>query len=177
LRNDVNVPSKSNKQKELRKQLFFVAFLKATDENSRIQIRWSEVLIRIRTKMSRIRNTGLNCTDVNAHNTKLFSVVNRYGTYPQNSQYKKAKISLHCTSFFLHLVGGSGPEVARVGNPRGWVQYSSRPADSQCPQCRVPGWIKKFIRNAPLFRIRIGPGLSLVRKDLELPCLELRRAL
>ncbi len=43
---------------------------------------------------------------------------------------------------FLHLVGGSGPEVARVRKPRGWVQYSRRPTDNQCPQCGVPGRIK-----------------------------------
>jgi len=52
---------------------------------------------------------------------------------------KKPKYPLHCTSFFLHLVGGSGPEVARVRKPWGWVQYSSRPTDSQCPQRGIPG--------------------------------------
>jgi hypothetical protein len=39
LKNDVNVTSKSNKQKTWRKKLFFVDVLKVTDENSRIRIR------------------------------------------------------------------------------------------------------------------------------------------
>ncbi len=39
LKNDVNVPSKSNKQKIKTKNLFFVGILKANDENSRIRIR------------------------------------------------------------------------------------------------------------------------------------------
>jgi hypothetical protein len=44
LKNDVNVASKSNKQKTLRKKLFIVAILKVTDENSRIQSRiWSRL--------------------------------------------------------------------------------------------------------------------------------------
>ncbi len=47
LKNDVNVASKSNKQKKLS----LGATFKVTEENSRI---------RIRTKMSRIRNTDLN---------------------------------------------------------------------------------------------------------------------
>ncbi len=57
LKNDVNVPSKSNKQTD-----FFVDILKIFDENGRIRIRiWihqSEVRIRIRirTKISWIRN-------------------------------------------------------------------------------------------------------------------------
>jgi hypothetical protein len=50
---------KKYKQKKLDKKLIkisiFIAVLKVTDEKSRIRIRWSE--IRIRTKMSRIRNT------------------------------------------------------------------------------------------------------------------------
>jgi hypothetical protein len=50
--NDVNVPSKSNKQKNILQNLFFVGILKVSDENSRI---------RIHTKMSWIRNTGKNC--------------------------------------------------------------------------------------------------------------------
>ncbi len=44
LKNDINVPSKSNKQKNLEK-IIFVGILKVTDEKSRIQIP-------IRTKMS-----------------------------------------------------------------------------------------------------------------------------
>ncbi len=47
--NDVNVPSKSIKQKTLKKGYFFVSILKVTDIKSRI---------RVRTKMSRIHNTG-----------------------------------------------------------------------------------------------------------------------
>ncbi len=43
------------KAKKLRKKRFFVAVLKVTDENSMIWIR-----IRIRTKMSLIRYTGLH---------------------------------------------------------------------------------------------------------------------
>ncbi len=53
---------------------------------------------------------------------------------------------------FLHLVGGSGPEVARFRKPRGWVQYYSPPTDSQCPQCGVPGRIKKIF----FFKIFFG---------------------
>jgi hypothetical protein len=40
LKNEVNVPSKSNKQKKLKiKKLFFCWHLKVSDENSRIRIR------------------------------------------------------------------------------------------------------------------------------------------
>ncbi len=39
LKNDVNVPSKSNKQKKLEEKKFFVGVLKVNDENSRIWIR------------------------------------------------------------------------------------------------------------------------------------------
>ncbi len=49
MKTDVNVPSKSNKQKKFSKKLVFVGILKINDENSRI---------RIHTKMSWIRNTG-----------------------------------------------------------------------------------------------------------------------
>jgi hypothetical protein len=52
MKNEVNVASKSIKQKIRLKKLFFVAVLKVTGKNSRIRIR-----IRIRTK-SRIRITG-----------------------------------------------------------------------------------------------------------------------
>jgi hypothetical protein len=38
LKNDVNVPSKRNKQKNCRKNLFFVGILKVNDENSWIRI-------------------------------------------------------------------------------------------------------------------------------------------
>ncbi len=68
LKNDVNVPSERNKAENFLKNSFFVGVLKVKDENSRIQIRihGSElrgmkprirILIRIRTKMSRIHNT------------------------------------------------------------------------------------------------------------------------
>ena len=39
LKNDVNVPSKSNEKKKNVKKKFFVSILKANDENSRIRIR------------------------------------------------------------------------------------------------------------------------------------------
>jgi hypothetical protein len=45
LKNDVNVPSKSNKQKNFFLTSFFVGILKVDDENIRIQIR---IQIRIR---------------------------------------------------------------------------------------------------------------------------------
>jgi hypothetical protein len=45
LKIDVNLPSKSNKQKTLEKP-FFVGVLKATNEKSRIQIRMSVERIR-----------------------------------------------------------------------------------------------------------------------------------
>ncbi len=44
LENDVNVPSKSNKQKNIFKNLCFVAVLKVNDENSRSQRHGSEDL-------------------------------------------------------------------------------------------------------------------------------------
>jgi|LakMenE18May11ns_1017448.scaffolds.fasta_scaffold8428617_1 hypothetical protein len=60
LKNEVNVPSKSNKQKNV-----CIAVLKATDENSRFRsliykVRGMDLGIRIRipTKMSRIPNTA-----------------------------------------------------------------------------------------------------------------------
>ncbi len=75
LRNDVNVPSKSNKQKKLCKKVpqFFAGILKVNDENSRILIQDPDphpnpdslvggmdppFRIRIHPKMSWIRNTG-----------------------------------------------------------------------------------------------------------------------
>jgi hypothetical protein len=39
LKNDVNVPSKSNRQKKLDKKLFLITILKVTEENSRIRSR------------------------------------------------------------------------------------------------------------------------------------------
>ncbi len=39
LKKDVNVPSKSNKQKSFEKKIIFVDVLKVPDENSRIRIR------------------------------------------------------------------------------------------------------------------------------------------
>jgi hypothetical protein len=47
MKTDVNVPSKRNKQKTLKNNLFFVGILSATDEKSRIRIRMSVVQIRI----------------------------------------------------------------------------------------------------------------------------------
>jgi hypothetical protein len=46
LKNDVNVPSKSNMQENFFKNLFFVGILKVNDENRRIRIHWSEAWIR-----------------------------------------------------------------------------------------------------------------------------------
>jgi hypothetical protein len=65
LMTDVNVPSKSKKQKNFRKK-FFVDILSATDRKSRIRS-WS----RIRKSVVRIRKTGHRCAIPN-HN---------YGTY------------------------------------------------------------------------------------------------
>ncbi len=45
LKTDVNVPSKSNEQKNFEKTYFFVCNLKATDEKSRIRLRYSVVQI------------------------------------------------------------------------------------------------------------------------------------
>jgi hypothetical protein len=39
LKNDINVPSKSNNQKNCVKNYFFAGILKVNDENSRIRIR------------------------------------------------------------------------------------------------------------------------------------------
>jgi hypothetical protein len=58
--NGVKVPTESNKQKILEKNVFFVGILEVTAEKSRIRIRKSSLRIqgyRIRTKISRIRNT------------------------------------------------------------------------------------------------------------------------
>ncbi len=54
VKTDVNVPSKSNKQKKLLKT-FFVDILSATDEKSKIRIRSR---IRIRKSVERIRGSG-----------------------------------------------------------------------------------------------------------------------
>ncbi len=61
LKNYVKVPSKSNMQETFFLILFFVAILKVSDENRRIRTHQSEARIRIRTKMSWIRNTGQRC--------------------------------------------------------------------------------------------------------------------
>ncbi len=65
MKTDVNVPSKRNKHKNFVKKLIFVGIFKVTDEKGRIlsririRIRYSVVRVRgIRTKMSRIHNTG-----------------------------------------------------------------------------------------------------------------------
>jgi hypothetical protein len=60
LKTDVNLPSKSNKQKNL----YFVGILLATDEKSGIRIirrriRNRNLVVRIRTKMSRIHKTAM----------------------------------------------------------------------------------------------------------------------
>ncbi len=55
MKTDVNVPWKV-KGKKFAKNLFFVGIMSASDEKGRIQIRTSEVLILIRTKMSWIHN-------------------------------------------------------------------------------------------------------------------------
>jgi hypothetical protein len=69
LKNDVNLASKSNKQKKLYEKIsFFAGILKVNDENSRPRIqdpdpdpliRGMDQRIRIHTKMSWIRNTGI----------------------------------------------------------------------------------------------------------------------
>jgi hypothetical protein len=64
LKNDVNVPSKSNKKKKKKFYLFFVGVLKVNDENSRIMdslVRDMDprIQIRIHIKRSWIRNAGL----------------------------------------------------------------------------------------------------------------------
>jgi hypothetical protein len=46
LKNDVNVPSKSKKQKNFKNNKFFVGILKVNGENSRIWIHQSEAWIR-----------------------------------------------------------------------------------------------------------------------------------
>jgi hypothetical protein len=64
-KNYVNLPSKSKKQKELRKKSFFVGVLKVKDENNRIRIR-------IRTQMSWIHNTDVHTvSDTYAGTEKL----------------------------------------------------------------------------------------------------------
>jgi hypothetical protein len=58
LKKEVNVPSKSNPQKNIGEKLFFVCILKVTDEKSRIRSRTCQSVVRIHTKMSRIHNTA-----------------------------------------------------------------------------------------------------------------------
>jgi hypothetical protein len=74
LKNDVNVASKSHKQKKIvLKNLFFAGILKVNDENRRIRIQDPDpnpdplvrgmdprIRIRIHPKMSWIRNTAAN---------------------------------------------------------------------------------------------------------------------
>jgi hypothetical protein len=69
LKDDVNVASKSNKQKNCVKKLVFAGILKVSDENNRIRIQDPDPLvrgmdprirIRIHPKMSWIRNTAYN---------------------------------------------------------------------------------------------------------------------
>ncbi len=64
LKNDVNVPSKSNKQKKLCKIRFLLASWRSVTKNSRVRIQDPDPLvtgvdprIRIHPKMSWIRNT------------------------------------------------------------------------------------------------------------------------
>jgi hypothetical protein len=45
VKNDVNVPSKSKKQKNSARKFVFVDVLKVTDENSKIRIHYSEIWI------------------------------------------------------------------------------------------------------------------------------------
>jgi hypothetical protein len=68
LKNYVNVPLKRNKQENLENKFVFVVILKVSDENSWIRIqdpdpdplvRGIDPQIRIRTKMSWIRNNWL----------------------------------------------------------------------------------------------------------------------
>jgi hypothetical protein len=71
MKNNVNVPLKSNKKKTFFKIQFFVKVLKVNDETSRDPdplFRCMDPRIRIRTKMSWIRNTGFleNDFDLNA---------------------------------------------------------------------------------------------------------------
>jgi hypothetical protein len=68
LKNDVNVASKSNKQKKT----FLVVILKVSDEGVGSRV-WSRLVrgtdqgIRIRIKMSRIRNTANKCFRIEDH--------------------------------------------------------------------------------------------------------------
>ncbi len=55
-KNDVNVPSKRNGQKNLEKNQFFVGILKVNYETPDPLVRAIDPQIRIRTKMSWIRN-------------------------------------------------------------------------------------------------------------------------
>ncbi len=69
MKNYVNVPSKSNDQKNL----FFVGILKSNDENSRIRIHKSEAWIRgsgSTPKMSWIRNTAYHIKTELVHTIK-----------------------------------------------------------------------------------------------------------
>jgi hypothetical protein len=59
MKTDENVPSKSNKHKNLEKNLFLLA-CQPLPKNSRIRIRKSVVRIRGSGKMSRIHNSGYN---------------------------------------------------------------------------------------------------------------------
>jgi hypothetical protein len=56
MKTDINVPSKSNEQIKVRKKIYLVAILKATEEKSRIQIRGSgsATLVVIQTNMKKV---------------------------------------------------------------------------------------------------------------------------
>jgi hypothetical protein len=119
---DVNVPSKSNKQKTFF-YLFFdgIPILKVNDENSRNPIRTRihlseactdpriQIRIRIHTKMSWIRNTGRKHPAQTTCN--FFKFLIRAPTDPY--QKVKAKV-LHADPASLHSGTGSGSKSKRV---------------------------------------------------------------
>ncbi len=112
LKNYLNVDSKST---VISKKKIFVAILKVTDENSRIQsrIRNSEVGIRgfrVRTKMSRIHNTGIyayriprcweewnNACEIKFY-TKILSYKKKYEFFL--ASLKVHKIEIFCLRFW-----------------------------------------------------------------------------
>jgi hypothetical protein len=107
LKNDVNVASKSNKQKKLRKNKFFAGTLKVNDENSDPDplVRGIDLRIRIHPKMSWIRNTTLNYKKI--HGGKLC-------TRWWQGQCKAAIfLQRRCMIFFL-IKKRKGPEKSQM---------------------------------------------------------------
>jgi hypothetical protein len=101
MKTGVHVPSKSTViSKKHWKKIFFVGILSATEEKSSTRIRKSVVRILILTKMSRIHDTGVNCSS--------FAVCGMYRAVLSLSS-GRLFISLCVTSYAAYLLIFDGP--------------------------------------------------------------------